>query len=92
MKATLIHDRLTDIRGGVLETVVPCDQEVEVGKKGPTGLFFYELNANSIINAIGQFAKTERDFNPALIRNYALRWNREIFKKMIEKTFLKKLD
>ncbi len=45
MKATLMRDPLSGVRGAALETVVLFDQEVEVGRKGPTGLFFYELNA-----------------------------------------------
>jgi hypothetical protein len=91
MKVAIVHDWLTGMRGGALETVVPCDQEVEIGRKGPTGLFFYELITNSLIDALGQFTKTERDFNPALIRNCALRWDREIFKEMVEKNILEKV-
>jgi glycosyltransferase involved in cell wall biosynthesis len=78
-------------RGGALETVIQYDQEGEAGRKGATGLFFNEPNANSLIDAIERFTEIEGGFDPAFIRNHALRWDRDIFKEVIKKNILEKV-
>ncbi len=55
-------------KGGLLETVVP----------GKTGIFFEEQSADSLIDAVKRFEKTE--FNPELIRNHSLNFDTEIFR------------
>jgi glycosyltransferase involved in cell wall biosynthesis len=79
-------------RGGALETVIPCDQEVKAGRKPPTGLFFQEQNVDSLIDAVERFGQIEREFDPAAIRNHALQWDREIFKEKIKKNIFEKIE
>jgi len=79
-------------RGGALETIVSYDQLGKGGGKAPTGLFFHEQKVNSLIDALEQFTKIEGDFNPALIRNHALHWDREIFKEKIKKNIYEKME
>ncbi len=55
-------------KGGLLETVV----------EGKTGIFFEEQSADSLIDAVKRFEKTE--FSPELIRNHSLNFDTEIFK------------
>jgi glycosyltransferase involved in cell wall biosynthesis len=77
--------------GGALETIIPYDQEVKTGTKSPTGLFFQEQNADSLIDAVERFGQIERKFDPAAIRNHALQWDREIFKEKVRKNIIGKL-
>ena len=78
-------------RGGALETIIPYDQESQSRNGGPTGLFFYEQNVDSLINVMEHFPKIEREFNPAAIRNHALQWDREIFKEKVKKNIFEKM-
>ncbi len=59
--------------GGALETVV----------ENKTGLFFNKQTPQSIINVIKDF--DSRKFNPKEIRDHALEFDRELFKKKIKK-------
>jgi glycosyltransferase involved in cell wall biosynthesis len=73
-------------RGGVLETVIPYNQDQSrTDGKIPTGLFFYQQNVDSLIEAVKQFDKIEKDFDPIAIRNHTLQWDREIFKEKIRR-------
>ena len=63
--------------GGALESI----------KQGETGLFFKEQTVGSLIEAIKNFRPEK--FNPKLIRQHALRFDKEIFKKKI-KDFIEK--
>jgi glycosyltransferase involved in cell wall biosynthesis len=78
-------------RGGALETVISYDQQSQVRGKAPTGLFFHEQNIDSLIDAVNQFEKVERDFDPVSIRNHVLQWDRESFKERIQKTISEKM-
>ena len=78
-------------RGGALETVIPHTQQAQGEGKAPTGLFFDERNADSLIDAVERFIKIERDFDPAAIRNHSLRWDREIFKGKIKEYIFGKI-
>jgi glycosyltransferase involved in cell wall biosynthesis len=78
-------------RGGTLETIVLSDQQRKSGGEVPTGLFFYERQADSLIDAVELFIKGEQDFDPTAIRNHSLRWDREIFKEKIREYILKKM-
>jgi glycosyltransferase involved in cell wall biosynthesis len=78
-------------KGGILETVVAYDTP-ERGGGSPTGLFFYEQNVDSLIDAMKRFGRIEREFDPLAIRNHALQWDREIFKEKIKQNIFKKME
>jgi len=63
--------------GGALESV----------KEGETGVFFNEQTANSLVEAVKKFNPSK--FNPKLIRQHALKFDKQIFKKKI-KDFIEK--
>ena len=63
--------------GGVLESV----------KEGKTGIFFDEQTPESLIRAVRKFRA--KDFNPKKIRQHALKFDKEKFKKKI-KDFVEK--
>ncbi|MCX8118783.1 MAG: glycosyltransferase [Desulfobacterota bacterium] len=69
-------------KGGALESVIGEDAR---GKRCPTGLFFFEPNADSLIETINRFFKIEKEFDPESIRNHSLQWDREIFKEKVKK-------
>jgi len=64
-------------KGGVSETVVPLN-----GNSGdnPTGIFFYKQESDLLIEAIDEFEKREREFDPGRIRDNAARFGRDNFK------------
>ena len=66
-------------KGGALETIVD----------GVTGLFFKENNVESMIEAVNNFIKIEDTFKQDTIRENALKFDKEIFKKNINE-FIKK--
>jgi glycosyltransferase involved in cell wall biosynthesis len=61
-------------RGGALETIVQDE----------TGLFFTENTVESIINTINEFIGIEKDFKQNIIRENALKFDKEIFKTKID--------
>jgi len=63
--------------GGALESV----------KEKKTGLFFNEQTVNSLVEAVKNFNFSK--FNPQIIRDHALKFDKEIFKKKI-KEFIEK--
>jgi len=79
-------------RGGTLETIISYDQRGSVRGDTPTGLFFYEQNIDSLINAVEQFGRIEREFDPVAIRNHTLKWDTEIFKEKIKKNIVQKME
>jgi len=60
-------------KGGVLETVID----------GKTGIFFDEQNVTNIIKAVNYFEEIEDKFNLKDIRNNALKFSKEKFKKKL---------
>ncbi|NQT66488.1 MAG: glycosyltransferase [Actinobacteria bacterium] len=66
-------------KGGALETIVD----------GVTGLFFKENTVESMIEAVNNFIKIEDTFKQDTIRENALKFDKEIFKKNIDE-FIKK--
>lgn len=66
--------------GGVLETVVA----------DATGVFFKENNIDSMTEAINRFMKLENNFDSGIIRNNALRFDKEIFKQKFKDYVLEK--
>lgn len=61
-------------KGGALETIVD----------GVTGLFFKENTVESMIEAVNNFIKIEDTFEQDTIRENALKFDKEIFKKNID--------
>jgi len=57
--------------GGAVDTIA----------EGINGLFFHENTAESLISAIRSFEMGEYDFQPGLIHDYVLRFDKEIFKQ-----------
>ncbi|MHB8481835.1 MAG: glycosyltransferase [Nitrospiria bacterium] len=58
-------------RGGALETIV----------EGKTGLFFYSYTSDDLINTLNKFE--EMEFSPQIIRQNAIRFDKQIFKENI---------
>ena len=77
-------------KGGALETIVPYSLENKK-KESPTGIFFYEQSEASLIDALRQFFKIEKAFDPSAIRKHALQWDRENFQKKIKKSIFEKM-
>jgi glycosyltransferase involved in cell wall biosynthesis len=65
-------------RGGALETVI----------SGKTGLFFPELKAGSLADALDKFSTLK--FNKKTVRANALRFSREVFKRAITSAIARK--
>jgi len=62
-------------RGGALETVIGL--ETAGANICPTGVFFDEPTAESLVEAVHRFEEHEREFRPEAIRANALRFSRE---------------
>ena len=77
-------------KGGALETIIPHTINNTRGEM-PTGIFFYEQNVASLTDAVRQFDKIEKTFDPSKIRKHALQWDRENFKKKIKKNIFEKM-
>lgn len=70
--------------GGVLETVIPFEMEkTAVNGKDATGVFFYKQTVSDLNKAIGTFEENRDIFHPERIKNNAIRFNRDRFKKQI---------
>jgi glycosyltransferase involved in cell wall biosynthesis len=67
-------------RGGALETVIPPRHPCG---RAPTGLLFREQSVEGLIEGILQFEKHEGDFDAARIREHALAFDREVFRKAL---------
>lgn len=67
-------------RGGALETVVQPGS----GDDGPTGLFFNEQTAVSLIEAVKAFEASPDLFVPERIRRHALKFDRPLFKERLK--------
>jgi glycosyltransferase involved in cell wall biosynthesis len=67
-------------RGGVLETVVPFKPTNEENHCTCTGVFFYEQNAESLIEAVKALELRQGYFDAQRLREHAQRWDRSIFK------------
>jgi glycosyltransferase involved in cell wall biosynthesis len=78
-------------RGGVLETIVSYDHGGRAKGESPTGLFFYEQNVDSLIDAVERFSGIEKEFDPLAIRNHTMKWDTEIFKERIKKNIFDKM-
>jgi len=65
-------------KGGSLETVIPLGNEEH---SAPTGIFFSEQSVESLKNAVRIFEKNRAVFDGNRIRENALRFNEERFKR-----------
>ena len=77
--------------GGALETIVSYDHGGNTGGESPTGLFFYEQNVDSLVEAVERFGRIEKEFDSLTIRNHTLKWDREIFKEKIKENITNKM-
>ena len=68
--------------GGALATIV----------NGVTGVFFSEQTSSSLVDAVNKFIENESSFNSEIIRNNAMRFDKEIFKAKIKDFILKKYE
>jgi glycosyltransferase involved in cell wall biosynthesis len=68
-------------RGGLLETVIGLD--ARSAGQPPTGIFFSEPRAESLIGAVELYQKSRGEFQPETIRGHALKFSRERFKEEI---------
>jgi len=66
--------------GGAMETV----------EENKTGVFFEQESVESLIRAVENFQKKEKEFNPIVIHKHALKFDKEIFKEKI-KEFIEKV-
>jgi glycosyltransferase involved in cell wall biosynthesis len=72
-------------KGGVAETVIPLNGSLR--NNCPTGLFFFEQNAQNLIEIVGEFEKRQKEFSPLRIRENALRFSKDNFRANI-RTFI----
>jgi glycosyltransferase involved in cell wall biosynthesis len=72
-------------RGGALETVIPLDSAAPEGRlcRSPTGVFFAEASVDALCEAISVYQRHADAFDPAAIRQHALRYDRPEFKTRI---------
>ncbi len=76
-------------KGGVLETVIPLNPLNPIsGALPPTGVFFYEQTINALTRAIQLFEKRKSDFSAKAIRAHVKGFDREHFKKKIQKVIM----
>jgi glycosyltransferase involved in cell wall biosynthesis len=66
-------------KGGLLETVIGLDGSSS--QVYPTGLFFSEQRAESLIAAVELYQKSQGQFRPDHIRQHAAKFSRERFKQ-----------
>jgi len=79
-------------RGGILEKIIPYDQQSQSDGGTPTGLYFYEGSVDSLVDVVERFGQIEREFDPERIRGHSLQWDREIFKEKIKKNIFEKME
>ena len=76
-------------KGGALETVIPLNGAApdDTPYRSPTGVFFYETAVEALCDAVSLCRRHTTTFDPAAIRQNALRFDRPAFKARIA-TFL----
>jgi glycosyltransferase involved in cell wall biosynthesis len=76
-------------KGGILETVMPINDAApdETPHRTPTGVFFYDAAVEALCDAVSLYRRHVTAFDPAAIRQNALRFDRPEFKARIS-TFL----
>lgn len=68
--------------GGALETVIPLGSE-RFAVKDATGIFFDEQTVPALTGAVEMFEKRRQEFAPDRIRENAVRFSRDRFKRQI---------
>ena len=66
-------------RGGALETIRGIEFE------NPTGVFFYEQNADEIVSAIKRFEKMKTEISPEACRKNAEKFSSQVFQNEFKK-------
>lgn len=66
--------------GGAIDTIA----------EGINGLFFHDNTVESLVSAIRSFENGKYNFQPQIIRDYALRFDKEVFKQRIWEYILDK--
>ncbi|TKI05772.1 glycosyltransferase family 4 protein [Martelella alba] len=64
-------------KGGALETIRP------LGVVNPTGLFYYQQDVKSLVEAVNLFLQNADSFKPTNCRNNAEKFSKEVFKTNI---------
>jgi glycosyltransferase involved in cell wall biosynthesis len=72
-------------KGGILETVIPLNGVAasEMDYRTPTGVFFYEAAVDALCDAVAICRQHATAFDPAAIRQNALRFDRPEFRGRI---------
>ncbi len=78
-------------QGGALETVVGLERNLS-NKSCATGVFFYQQDEASLLEAISFFEKNSGKINPVCCRNNAIRFDRPIFKQRMKQYVQSVLD
>jgi glycosyltransferase involved in cell wall biosynthesis len=78
-------------RAGALDTVLPLNPRQSFitaphaeGAPAPTGVFFYDFKAEELCSAVRYFEKNEHEFVPEKLRDNALRFRREDYKRRMQ--------
>jgi len=77
--------------GGLLETLVGYDPEAGT-QSCPTGIFFREQTAMSLIRAVELFERSRVVFNPRTIQRHAAQFSRPRFKAQIQEYIAERLQ
>ncbi len=77
-------------KGGALETIVPF--KAGDNSRKASGVFFDEQTSDALNGAVRIFEDNEQSFDPAAIRQNAVRFNRDRFKNEIDAYVRQKLD
>jgi glycosyltransferase involved in cell wall biosynthesis len=72
-------------KGGALETVIPLNGSAPEARPcgSPTGVFFYDASVDALCDAVAMYQRHTAAFDPAAIRQNALRFDRPEFKARI---------
>jgi glycosyltransferase involved in cell wall biosynthesis len=74
-------------QGGILETVTPLNgaaaTKAQMDDPAPTGVFFYEAAVDALCDAVAMCRRYATAFDPAAIRQNALRFDRPEFRARI---------
>jgi glycosyltransferase involved in cell wall biosynthesis len=86
-------------RAGALDTVVPLNRRhsfiapaVRRQDPPPTGVFFYDYNVSALQAAVRYFEANEDRFDPVALREHAVLFDREIFKRRMRALIEETLD
>ncbi|MBC7476150.1 MAG: glycosyltransferase family 4 protein [Candidatus Sericytochromatia bacterium] len=73
-------------KGGALETIIGLENDK------PTGIFFYQQNTDSIIEAINKFESLDKNILPIDCRNNAMRFSPERFQKELREYIFEQVN